>query len=196
MNTKYILVTCESCGNEFDPRQGNQKRFCSRACYYNAVAPSPKTASKHFWTKVNTSGECWLWTGSASRGGHRGGSYGHFWDGVQNKLVLAHRFSYEMAHGIIIPADLTIDHLCKNTLCVRPDHLEVVTVRENVLRSDGLTARYARRTHCNYGHPFDEANTIFSSGERRCRECKRINSQKQRARKRAVVSPQTKSETE
>jgi HNH endonuclease len=37
-----------------------------------------------------------------------------------------HRFAWELLNGPI-PDGPTIDHLCRNTLCVKPAHLEVVT---------------------------------------------------------------------
>jgi hypothetical protein len=69
---------------------------------------------------------------------------------------------------------LTIDHLCQNTLCVRPDHLEAVTMRENLLRSNAFSGVNARKTVCLRGHAYDEANTYRNKkGQRSCRICNR-----------------------
>jgi hypothetical protein len=75
---------------------------------------------------------CWLWTGG------RAGStsvYGIFTSGTRasDPKTYAHRYSYEMFVGLI-PNDLVIDHLCRNKLCVNPDHLEAVTQQENLAR--------------------------------------------------------------
>ena len=78
--------------------------------------------------------------------------------------MLAHRWSYEHFVGHI-PDGLTIDHLCRNRRCVRPDHLEPVTSGENTRR--------AMRNTCIKGHPFDEANTWTYRGKRYCRTCRR-----------------------
>jgi hypothetical protein len=83
----------------------------------------------------------------------------------------AHRASYELVRGPI-PLGLTLDHLCRNRICVHPGHLEPVTIRENVLRGKTLPARNAAKTHCDHGHPFDDGNTyITPMGKRQCRAC-------------------------
>jgi hypothetical protein len=52
--------------------------------------------------------------------------------------VSPHRFAYELLVGPI-PAGLVLDHLCRNRLCVNPNHLEPVTNSENPRR--GRVAR-------------------------------------------------------
>ncbi len=46
---------------------------------------------------------------------------------------ITHRLSYEL-YVAPIPADFTIDHLCFNPSCVRPDHLRAIPRRANDLR--------------------------------------------------------------
>lgn len=53
---------------------------------------------------------------------------------------------------------LQIDHLCRNTWCVNPTHLESVTPKVNTLRSNAQSAINARKTHCNRGHPLSGSN--------------------------------------
>ncbi len=78
---------------------------------------------------------------------------------------------YEQLVGPI-PPGLHLDHLCRNTSCVNPDHLEPVTVAENVLRGVGITAQNAQRTHCRRGHKFTAQNTYRHGGKRHCRICR------------------------
>jgi hypothetical protein len=97
--------------------------------------------------------------------------------------LLAHRLAYELERGRIGDG-LEIDHLCRNRRCINTDHLEAVTKRVNVLRGDGPTARNARKTHCQNGHPFDEANTMKRGQSRKCRICHAADSRRYRSKKR------------
>lgn len=115
-----------------------------------------------------TESGCWLWTGAEN-----GVGYGMFWNPFRKKMECAHRFAYEWIKGDI-PKGLHLDHLCRVPCCVNPDHLECVTHRENMLRSDSMSGIYARRTHCKHGHPFSGDNLgkrADHEGSRRCRAC-------------------------
>lgn len=43
------------------------------------------------------------------------------------------------------------------------------------------------RTHCPYGHPYDEENTVLNRGSRQCRTCKAARSRAWKARQRVAV---------
>lgn len=75
--------------------------------------------------KIAVEGDCWTWTGARNPKG-----YGSAAAGVKNKSVLAHRLSYSLTRGEI-PKGMEIDHLCENTSCVNPAHLEAVTPQEH-----------------------------------------------------------------
>lgn len=133
-------------------------------------------ASDRLWSKVDKTGACWVWQGSVF-----GKGYGVFT--FEGRRYIVHRLSYELVNGPI-PDGLVIDHLCRNQLCVRPDHLEAVTHRVNILRGIGYTAVAARKTHCKRGHEFTPENTVKSTNGRWCRECKRAWHREYNRRKR------------
>lgn len=138
------------------------------------VAPMPQedyapAIVARFWMKVDGGGNrCWEWTASLRNG------YGQF--GVRaGHVVPAHRFAYEHLVGPI-PDGMVIDHLCRNTRCVNPAHLEPVTNVENVMRGESPMARNARTTHCTHGHELVGANLyVDPKGRRQCRACRRAS---------------------
>jgi hypothetical protein len=135
---------------------------------------------KLFWAKVDKSGDCWLWTSILSHNG-----YGRFWDG--DRFVQAHRFSYELAGGQI-PDGYHVDHLCRTRACIRPDHLEAVTPRENTMRTLNVVAVNARKDRCESGHEFTAENTYHPPGRvrRQCRTCMRASTRRWRARQKTA----------
>ncbi|MFM9368081.1 HNH endonuclease signature motif containing protein [Streptomyces sp. Da 82-17] len=122
---------------------------------------------------------CWEWQAARLPTG-----YGRFY--LNGKHRYAHRVAYEAVKGPI-PDGLVIDHLCRNTSCANPDHLEAVTNRVNVLRGVGFFADRARQTRCIRGHRFDAANTYRArNGTRKCRTCRRAAACEYRRRRRGV----------
>lgn len=90
-----------------------------------------------FWNKVEKTQGCWNWT--AYKDSH---GYGRILvDGVSR---LAHRVAYVIM-GYTIPEGLTMDHLCRNTSCVNPQHLEPVTQTENIRRGESPAAIHMRK---------------------------------------------------
>lgn len=126
---------------------------------------------------------CWEWTGARDPHG-----YGRW--GVDGKMVLTHRWMYELHIGKI-PSGFELDHLCRNPPCLNPDHLEPVSHRENCLRGTSPLARNAAKTHCVNGHPFDEKNTYIYPRQpkgcaRACRTCRRDHRARATARTQAL----------
>lgn len=118
-----------------------------------------------FWAKVDKTETCWLWTAGAVATG-----YGCF--NLDGHTRSAHCFAYEDVHGPV-PQGLCIDHLieagvCTSKLCVRPGHLEVVTLAENTRRRRAWELQQ-RDGLCKRGHPLPETPNKF--GRRRCRTC-------------------------
>lgn len=118
---------------------------------------------KRFWKFTKKTDGCWLWLGYKNPKG-----YGRM--NEKNKTNYVHRFSYEIHKGKI-PKGLCIDHLCRNTSCVNPDHLEAVTQRENILRGESIFAKEARQIECLNGHKYTIKNLRIYDGHRRCRIC-------------------------
>lgn len=77
---------------------------------------------ERFWSKVDRSGECWVWTGAKSKG------YGIFC-ALGRTAVRAHRVSWWLEHGALPTAHVL--HKCDNPSCVRPAHLFLGTDLDN-----------------------------------------------------------------
>lgn len=121
--------------------------------------------------KVLITETCWLWTGHKCKG------YGQV--NVNGSAGYAHREMYKALVGPI-PAGLDLDHLCKVPACVRPSHLEAVSHRENIERSDNIMFAKARQTHCLRGHPLSGENLNRRGHSRRCRTCDKMHSLKRK----------------
>lgn len=121
---------------------------------------SPQEQLEHFVQKTDS---CWLFQKLASNG------YGYV--RVGRTRDYAHRVSYRLYKGEI-PDGTEIDHLCRNRACVRPEHLEAVSHKENILRGESPYAKRARVTHCPKGHEYTPENTYLYRGTRSCLECR------------------------
>ena len=135
---------------------------------------------RRLWSKVDKSGDCWIWTGSVTSGGY--GSL--LWNGRARQ---AHQVVYELLVGPI-PDGLELDHLCRVRHCVNPSHLEPVTRRENVRRGVSPVAVNARKTHCKRGHEFTLENTYARpDGARVCITCRRTQAMRRYYATRSAV---------
>lgn len=108
--------------------QGNNRGWCAYDLTPHDVAP----LLNNFITKFTPGApdECWLWRGTRAPSGYGllGRSY--------RAALLAHRVAFVAFTGRGLADSLTIDHLCNTRLCVNPDHLEPVTLHENIRRKN------------------------------------------------------------
>ncbi len=145
---------------------------------------SPTPAN--FWAKVSkcgpvpshepSLGQCWEWQGNTKSNGYgnvptyANDHLGYIW----RRTEVAHRLAYMFSVGPIA-AGQHIDHLCRNRICVKPEHLEQVSPAENLRRAPPKR----KQTHCRHGHELVDPNLYYSqspSGNsiRKCRACSRI----------------------
>lgn len=100
--------------------------------------------------QLDRSEGCWKWTGYPNpRNGYAYVAASHSGGPSQGRLTL-HRTMWWLRYGAM-PAD-TLDHLCSVRICGNPDHLEDVTMRENVRRGNSPTAIASRTGRCRRGH--------------------------------------------
>ena len=210
-------VICGDCGLTV---QGKVRRGRCEKCYRQhlkalkrsgAFAPVPRaeyaarrgavSASAALFSKVTPGwGGCWIFTGRITDDGYGAVRIG-------GEKIGAHRASYLLTYGTI-PDGLQIDHTCHtesidcpggdtciHRRCINPSHLEAVTPRENTLRSRGLPALNALKTHCIHGHEFTPENTKWRrrSGAphrtwRQCRTCHRQYSRSKTPTRQVAVS--------
>ncbi len=124
--------------------------------------------AKPFETRIQYTESCWLWTGAIT-----GTGYGWYCHPVTKQGYKAHRYAYELWVGPI-PTGMTLDHLCRVRHCVKPTHLEPVTMRENISRGTAPPALHAKATHCINGHEYTPENTYsYKQKRRQCRSCRR-----------------------
>jgi hypothetical protein len=129
-----------------------------------------KTAFEQRYIPEPNSG-CWLWIGTIS---HHGYGVMRF----DNKLNRAHRLSWIIANGEILPTEL-ICHKCNVKLCVNPNHLYAGTAKDNYrdMIKAGVThdigSMNRGKTICKRGHALTEENLyILNRGKNRgCKTC-------------------------
>jgi hypothetical protein len=123
----------------------------------------------NFWRHVTRGAGCWIWNGSKDSRG-----YGRLRipRGAGTGFTGAHRFAYALA-GNDLPSDLVLDHLCDTPECVRPDHMNPTTQRDNLARSSiTLSGKSLKRTHFPCGHEITEEQILWEGTTRRCAPCR------------------------
>ncbi len=118
--------------------------------------------------------KCWLMLTSLDSDGYHIGSY-------RGKAVRTHKKIYVLTKGDI-PKGMVTDHLCRNRNCCNPDHIEIVTNKENIRR--GMNAN-SNKTHCPQGHEYTPENIYLEKAKsnhsisRHCKICRSAISKRQ-----------------
>jgi hypothetical protein len=95
---------------------------------------------------------CWIWDAYCDANG-----YARIYNRERKRIEWAHRYSYE-AHKAPLAAGYEVDHVCQQTNCVNPDHLDAVTKAEHARRTmerlgkdrRHLAAAHLRRLNMTY----------------------------------------------
>jgi HNH endonuclease len=144
-----------------------KRKFCSHSC--STSHRNQKDLVAAFYDKLHYVEEtgCLEWTGSKHRQGY--GIATNPWADPpkEGRQISAHVLAWRLLRGPV-PKGKELDHKCRNTACVNPEHLEPVTHAENVRRARGIT-----QSHCGNGHRFTKSNTYINpaSGARCCVKC-------------------------
>lgn len=138
------------CGRE---REEKRFKLCARCRKWIRERYTPKhgrfmPVAERFWSHVDKSGDCWVWTSSRNQHG-----YGqvHF----QSRPRFAHRVSWILTNGEILN-DLWVLHHCDNPPCVRPDHLFLGTPKDN---SQDMV-RKGRQRKGGHGHTKQQGGVL------------------------------------
>ena len=144
---------------------------------------APQSKRSNIWEKIEITDSCWLWHGCFNSSGYGQCTY----EGKDHRV---HRLIYQWMIGPI-PDGKQLDHLCRVRCCVNPFHLEVVTLKENVLRGIGITAKNAVKTHCINGHKFNNENTYLAKRkrgiQRECKKCRKLQKEKLKTQQLSVI---------
>jgi hypothetical protein len=118
-------------------------------------------------------GPCLVWTGVLPKDGYPRITHRRSF-GMAPQLV--HRVAYAIGTGVSLDRIKEVpplDHLCRRPACSAVAHLEPTTRPENLRR--GNPNQNERKDRCDAGHLFSDENTyVRPSGNRQCRECKRV----------------------
>lgn len=147
--------------------------------YVPHMRPLHDTEARRFWSRIDMSDDCWIWTGETNRHG-----YGRFACRYRNKRTryLAHRMMVATVLGRELGSREVVMHTCDTPGCVRYSHLRLGTQLDNLrdakakgrMNTDGLELSYTRRNpaKCGTTSGYKAHNR---RGEKPCRPCWEAN---------------------
>lgn len=112
------------CNNKVQPTLRGRCRRHFEALKVDGVLPPLPRPSLRETFEMNTrrAAGCWIWEGPVNGDGYGSIVY-------RTKRYKAHRLSWQLNKQAPVP-DI-VDHMCRETLCVRPDHLQAATRKTN-----------------------------------------------------------------
>lgn len=140
--------TCRECGTVFE----GERKYCTAECRAVGISRAPKpqrgplrtaieasdfaALSQHLATRCTLADNgCWVWNG-ALNDGYPVTQFG-------KRTVQLHRAVLEVKHGGPLGSQAA-HHVCANSRCVNPDHLQPVTHRDNIAEMLARRAYIAR----------------------------------------------------
>lgn len=149
-----LRCRCADCRASFSSRKGEEAARRKTEAVKSMIR-ADSVADSH---------GCWIWQRFTDSAGYGRAT-------LASSTVFVHRLSY-LAFVGPIPDGHHVDHICFQTSCVNPEHLQALPAIENLRRQ-----RSALATHCKRGHEFTPENTSTGpggTGRRRCKTCKGI----------------------
>ncbi len=142
----------------------------------SSTPPPARVIDRLFSRWTEDSKGCWV---SGYSTGNHGYSQIGWTDSNGRYLWLGHRVSWYAYNGAI-PTGYTVDHLCRNRRCIRPDHLRLLSNWENARRNGWAGSDdYPQSWACSRNHEVPRRKYDGA-----CPECHRENNARYRERRR------------
>jgi hypothetical protein len=179
----------DGCNNKIIRRGMCGNHYSRWLVQHSGPVIYPLNLEERFWSKVDKTDGCWVWTASKNCEGY--GRFNRFGKKRPN-CEGAHRVSYIISSGAEIPDGMLVLHKCDNPPCVNPEHLYLGSNADNARdkKDRGRVKSWIAddnnaKTHCPSGHPYSGDNLyIEPTGGRKCRECNKIRARQWRKNQR------------